>query len=212
MKKKVFLTALFAFVLLIAAACGGINGQSASSQEEFSQSSEQPFSSVDAEESSSFSEEMDESSIFQSSERESGEQSSVVEQSSENIENSEGMESSEKVESSEEVESSEKVESSEEVESSEGVESSPEIPEGYFLVTFDSDGGTAVESVSVKEGGKVCKPQDPQKSSDKYTYEFVGWYYGDVAWDFEKNVVTENITLVAKWKKDSTNILFPPKN
>lgn len=194
MKKKVFLTTLFAFVLLIAAACGGINGQSASSQEEFSQSSEHPFSSVDAEESSSFSEEMDESSIFQSSERESGEQSSVVEQSSENIENSEGMESSE------------------EVESSEGVESSPEIPEGYFLVTFDSDGGTAVESVSVKEGGKVCKPQDPQKSSDKYTYEFVGWYYGDVAWDFEKNVVTENITLVAKWKKDSTNILFPPKN
>ena len=29
---------------------------------------------------------------------------------------------------------------------------------------------------------------------------FLGWYYGDTEWDFENNAVTEDITLVAKWK------------
>ena len=210
MKKKIFLTTLFAFVLLLAAACGGKGGQSTSSQEEYDQSSELAFSSSEGEESSpiveessSIGEDVGENSVSQSFAPESSEEIFSVEQSSEIIESSEMVESSEPLES---------IESSKEVESSEEKESSPELSEGYFWVMFDSAGGTAVESVSVKEGEKISKPKDPQKSTDKYTYEFVGWYFGDIAWDFEKHVVTENITLVAKWKKDSTNILFPPKN
>ena len=31
-------------------------------------------------------------------------------------------------------------------------------------------------------------------------YAFKGWYYQDKKWDFENDVVTENITLTAKWE------------
>ena len=49
-----------------------------------------------------------------------------------------------------------------------------------FTVTFDTDGGSAVPSQTVKEGDKVAKPEDPTK--DNAVFEKSG--------DFIKMTVT----------------------
>ena len=62
------------------------------------------------------------------------------------------------------------------------------------LVTFDSNGGTAVESKTIAHGNTVAKPKDPTRGND----EFDGWFNGDTEWSFA-NVITAPITLKAKW-------------
>ena len=91
-------------------------------------------------------------------------------------------------------------------------EESSEEEKAYYTVQFDSDGGSSVPSATVKRGEKVEKPDDPEKSSRQGEYEFLGWYYEGEAWDFE-TVVTEDITLVAKWKvKEGYTDSFLPKD
>ena len=83
----------------------------------------------------------------------------------------------------------------------------------YCAVSFDTDGGNAIESVTVEKGEKLVKPQNPTKSSAEYEYEFLGWYYGEKEWDFEKDAVTEDMTLTAKWKEaEGYTKPFLPKN
>ena len=65
-----------------------------------------------------------------------------------------------------------------------------------FTVTFDSAGGSEVAKQRVEKGEKVKKPTDPKK---KCGCEFDGWYCGDEKWSFIGYVVTEDITLTAKW-------------
>lgn len=65
-----------------------------------------------------------------------------------------------------------------------------------FTVSFDSKGGTAIDSQYIVDGNKATAPSTPTKQNNA----FVGWYLGDQKWDFDKNTVTENITLVAKWE------------
>lgn len=80
-------------------------------------------------------------------------------------------------------------------------ESNSESEEQKFaLITFDSNGGSAVDSVTVAIGSKITKPQNPVKSAIDGEYEFLGWYYNGEAWDFENGVATQNMVLVAKWK------------
>ena len=69
-----------------------------------------------------------------------------------------------------------------------------------FTVKFDSDGGSAVNAVTVKSGEKIPEPKSPVKATLEKQYAFKGWYYQDKKWDFENDVVTENITLTAKWE------------
>ena len=69
-----------------------------------------------------------------------------------------------------------------------------------FTVTFDSDGGTKVETQIVENGKKATKPQDPTKDG----YDFLGWYLGDEEWSFIGYAVTDNITLKAKWEKNKS--------
>lgn len=69
-----------------------------------------------------------------------------------------------------------------------------------FTVKFDSDGGSAVNAVTVKSGEKIPEPKSPVKATLEKQYSFKGWYYQDKKWDFENDVVTENITLTAKWE------------
>lgn len=74
-------------------------------------------------------------------------------------------------------------------------------PTQECTVTFDTDGGNPVpESVTVKMGEKLTEPTAPQKSSSSCEYDFLGWYVGDKEWNFSVDVVTEDITLMAKWK------------
>lgn len=65
-----------------------------------------------------------------------------------------------------------------------------------YTVTFDTDGGSDVENVTVKEGTTIAKPADPTKAG----YTFNGWYAegAQTAFDFTKSIA-ENITLTAKW-------------
>ncbi len=67
-----------------------------------------------------------------------------------------------------------------------------------YTVTFDSDGGSSIPSVKVKEGEKVEKPDNPTKEG----YLFDNWYLDDTIFDFDTKI-TKDITLIAKWKVDS---------
>ena len=72
-----------------------------------------------------------------------------------------------------------------------------------YTVTFD---GVASDK-TYKHGEKVEKPADPVKEdTDEYTYTFEGWYNGDEAWDFENDVVTGDLNLVAKWTEEPVEI------
>ena len=80
-----------------------------------------------------------------------------------------------------------------------GYENIVEIPcikVDIFTVTFDSDGGSLVNSIEVEKGNRISKPTDPVKDG----YSFLGWYFGDEEWSFIGYVVSENITLKAKWE------------
>ena len=66
-----------------------------------------------------------------------------------------------------------------------------------YEVTFDSDGGTAVESQEVRRGDVVERPEDPTREG----YNFAAWYLDGYIYDFEAEV-TEDITLVARWVRE----------
>ena len=67
-----------------------------------------------------------------------------------------------------------------------------------FLVSFNSMGGSTVQSQSVADGEKATEPIAPTKTG----YTFGGWY-SDLdltdAWDFSTDVVTSDMMLYAKW-------------
>lgn len=68
-----------------------------------------------------------------------------------------------------------------------------------YTVSFVVDGST-YSTQEVASGETVSKPTDPTKAaSEDYTYTFDGWYLGGSAYDFA-TPVTQNITLVAKFK------------
>ena len=71
-----------------------------------------------------------------------------------------------------------------------GVSCEQNLPEETYTVTFESDGGSEIESAVVKDGEKVTKPGDPTRTG----YAFKGWFNGETEYDFE-TAVTANITL-----------------
>lgn len=68
-------------------------------------------------------------------------------------------------------------------------------------VSFDSAGGSEVDTQSVQSGKKAVKPQDPTREG----YTFAGWMLDDEQYDFDK-AVTGDITLVAVWDKNPVDI------
>ncbi len=71
-------------------------------------------------------------------------------------------------------------------------------------VTFDSQGGSAIPAQEVRDGKKIEKPEDPIRAE----YVFDGWYVGEEKWSFIGYVVTEDITLTAKWKEVDPNDVY----
>ena len=67
-----------------------------------------------------------------------------------------------------------------------------------FIVTFNSNGGSAVNPTTVNCGDTVAKPNTPKLKC----YYFSGWFTDNKTfknqWNF-KNPVTQNTTLYAKW-------------
>ena len=66
-----------------------------------------------------------------------------------------------------------------------------------YVVSFDSNGGSKVESQTIIEGNRASEPANPIRSG----YTFGGWQLNGSAYNFNA-VVTSNITLVAKWNKE----------
>ncbi len=70
-------------------------------------------------------------------------------------------------------------------------------PITYVTLTFETNGGSAIESVTVEEGGKALRPADPTKDG----HTFGGWYSDEAftdEWSFD-TPITSDITIYAKW-------------
>ena len=75
-----------------------------------------------------------------------------------------------------------------------------------YLVTFNTNGGSVIDPVTVTEGSKVERPADP-------TYEghtFVNWYAdADLISLFNfNNEIKANTTIYAKWQIDTFTVSF----
>lgn len=69
-----------------------------------------------------------------------------------------------------------------------------------FDVSFDTLGGTAVESQTRMHGELVEEPETPKREG----YVFDGWYRdarATVPWNISQDMVTESMTLYAGWKE-----------
>ncbi len=64
-------------------------------------------------------------------------------------------------------------------------------------VTFDSNGGTAVKEQVLAKDSLVSEPNAPKREG----YEFLGWYNGEIKWDFKNEPITKDVTLKAHWLK-----------
>lgn len=73
---------------------------------------------------------------------------------------------------------------------------SPASANEYYVVKFDSNGGSLVEDQLVRPNGHSVQPIIAPK---KTGYEFEGWYYNGVLYNFANTPVTKDITLVASW-------------
>lgn len=65
-----------------------------------------------------------------------------------------------------------------------------------YTVTYDANGGNVTPSEKVLHGELATPPIAPTMQNHK----FLGWYFGDLLWDFEANKITSDITLVARWE------------
>ncbi len=79
--------------------------------------------------------------------------------------------------------------------------------ETYHSVSFNANGGSHLAPVHVVSGQVLSKPTDPSLSH----YRFAGWYRDTALttpWNFETDVVTQDLTLYAKWEAIQYLILF----
>lgn len=69
-----------------------------------------------------------------------------------------------------------------------------------WTVTYDSNGGSTVDSEDVEDDSLATEPADPTRTN----YKFKGWYSDaelTTPWDFTSDTVTEDLTLYAKWQE-----------
>ena len=75
-----------------------------------------------------------------------------------------------------------------------------------FTVTFSTNGGSTINSSTVKENDTVAKPANPTKEG----FTFGGWYIDSSLtneMDFSKPI-TADTTLYAKWNVDDVNAIY----
>ncbi|MFI3252529.1 MAG: InlB B-repeat-containing protein [bacterium] len=66
-----------------------------------------------------------------------------------------------------------------------------------YVVTFDTNGGTAINNQNVYEGDLVIKPENPYL----YNHDLIGWTLNGNPFDFNTTKIDSNITLVAVWEE-----------
>lgn len=85
-------------------------------------------------------------------------------------------------------------------------------PTGNVTINYDSMGGSEVASIEVEIGSKLTVP-----IVEKNGYSFDGWYTGVISgddiilldeWSFADGIVSESITLYAKWAVNQYTITF----
>ena len=75
-----------------------------------------------------------------------------------------------------------------------------EVEVNYYTITFDTDGGSSIDSEVVRENDVISKPDNPTRDG----YTFIGWYIGDEEYNFE-DLVKSDLTLVAKWEEENSS-------
>ncbi len=79
------------------------------------------------------------------------------------------------------------------------------INNSAVTVTFDSDGGSSVDPLTILKGGKVTKPADPTKEG----YTFKGWRLNGSTTNYDFSMaVTSDIVLKAAWKINTYTVTF----
>lgn len=87
----------------------------------------------------------------------------------------------------------------------------------YYTVTFDSKGGSSVDSLQLRWGDTITRPSDPTKEQFGLTsYTFVNWYtsldngvtLSNTAFNFVNTTITGAITLYAKWAETQSEYQF----
>ncbi len=76
-----------------------------------------------------------------------------------------------------------------------------------FIVSFESNGGTAIDPQSVETGGFYTLPSAPERTG----YKFGGWFIDDVSFITPFTTLTPvqaNITIYAKWTPDQNTVDF----
>ena len=82
-------------------------------------------------------------------------------------------------------------------------DTTPDYNDDKWTVTFNSNGGSAVDAQTVANGGKAVKPANPTQTG----FNFDGWYLATGAeFDFD-TAITADITLIAKWTADLPEVL-----
>lgn len=81
-------------------------------------------------------------------------------------------------------------------------------PVEKVTVEFDSYGGNSVSSQSVVKGGYASKPADPIREG----FTFNGWFFEDEKWDFNKDTVTNDLKLTAKWTINTHTVTLHNSN
>ena len=74
-----------------------------------------------------------------------------------------------------------------------------------YTISFNSQGGSAVSDITALYNTKITSPGAPTKTG----YNFAGWYKEAEctnAWNFATDLVTNNITLYAKWTGSQTSV------
>lgn len=73
-----------------------------------------------------------------------------------------------------------------------------QTPPKQVTVSFETYlDGVKIPPQTVNVGARIAAPTQEMVRAG---YSLIGWFNGDKMWDFNKNVATENITLIAKWE------------
>lgn len=78
-------------------------------------------------------------------------------------------------------------------------------------ITFQTNGGSAIQPQTAAVGSKVKQPADPAKNG----FRFQGWYSDEGLsrmWNFASDITTGDMTLYAKWVEDTIYTLIVEAN
>ena len=82
-----------------------------------------------------------------------------------------------------------------------GLTENPTVEVEKYTVTFDTNGGSSIDSVEIEKGGRVSIPKAPTKEGAS----FEGWFKDKeltTRWNFNKDTIVANTTLYAKWGEE----------